>query len=201
MDISPSPHRGPGQRAGLDRAAVVAAARALLAERGAASLSMRALAARLEVAPNALYSHVRDKEQLLDLVLDAVLGEVPVPDPAELDRDPLGAMRALMLASYDLLVARADLMPHFLARQGARGVRAQALGEVSLAAFARAGLGEVEGREALRVLIVNTIGFAAFTVDGGPVPAAEVRANHARAVDWLLAGIAGRPVDGLVNDR
>jgi AcrR family transcriptional regulator len=37
---------------------------------------MRALAARLGVAPGALYRHVRSKEQLCDLVVDGVLAEV-----------------------------------------------------------------------------------------------------------------------------
>jgi TetR/AcrR family transcriptional regulator, tetracycline repressor protein len=44
---------------------------------------MRALAARLGVVPGALYRHVRGKEQLYDLILDAVLGEVDCrADPA-----------------------------------------------------------------------------------------------------------------------
>jgi AcrR family transcriptional regulator len=37
---------------------------------------MRTLAARLGVVPGALYHHVRTKEQLQDLVLDAALAEV-----------------------------------------------------------------------------------------------------------------------------
>jgi len=36
---------------------------------------MRGLAARLGVVPGALYRHVRGREQLHDLILDAVLGE------------------------------------------------------------------------------------------------------------------------------
>ncbi len=53
----PSP-RSSGQRAGLTRAAVLAEARALLAEGGLDALTMRALATRLGVQPNTLYSHV-----------------------------------------------------------------------------------------------------------------------------------------------
>ena len=44
---------------------------------------MRARAARLGAVPGALYRHVGSKEQLDDLVLDAVLGEVDgQADPA-----------------------------------------------------------------------------------------------------------------------
>lgn len=187
---APAPsRRTPGQRAGLGREQVLAAARDLLAERGLAALTMRGLAARLGVAPNAIYSHVADKTELIDLVLDDVLGAVPLPAERAVRSDPLGAVRAVMLASYDVLLARADLMPHFLARQGARGEHAQRLGVVTLDALDRAGVTGPEGREALRVLIVNTIGFAAFSAEGGLLPVAEVRANYERALDWLLAGI------------
>src|ERR1051326_6848347 len=49
---------------------------AVISADGAQALSMRAIAARLGVVPGALYRHVRSKEQLYDLVLDAVLAEV-----------------------------------------------------------------------------------------------------------------------------
>src|SRR5580704_9186838 len=70
------PDDGPAGRRALTRQRVVAEALAIIAADGAQALSMRALAARLGVVPGALYRHVRGKEQLHDLVLDAVLGEV-----------------------------------------------------------------------------------------------------------------------------
>ena len=48
----------------LDRAAIVAAGMELLARDGLRGLSLRAIAAALEVAPNALYHHVTDREDL-----------------------------------------------------------------------------------------------------------------------------------------
>ena len=60
----------------LTRERVAAEALAVIAADGAQSLSMRALATRLGVVPGALYRHVNGKEQLYDLILDAVLGEV-----------------------------------------------------------------------------------------------------------------------------
>ena len=59
----------------LSRERVVAEALAVISAEGAQALSMRAIAARLGVVPGALYRHVRSKEQLYDLVLDAVLAE------------------------------------------------------------------------------------------------------------------------------
>jgi AcrR family transcriptional regulator len=49
---------------------------AVIAHDGANALTMRRLADRLGVVPGALYHHVRNKQQLHDLVLDNVLAEV-----------------------------------------------------------------------------------------------------------------------------
>lgn len=190
-----STHRTPGQRAGLDADKVLSAARVVLREDGMAGLSMRAVARRLGVAPNALYSYVQGKDELVDAVLDDVLAEVQLPSDSAVASDPLSAVRSIMLASYDVLLAHPGLMPAYLERQGARGVQAQRLGVVTLAALERAGLDERSAREAMRVLIVNTVGFAAFAAplhgaDRGPIPATELRHNFAQGLDWLLIGIA-----------
>ena len=60
---------------------MVTEALAAIAEDGGQALTMRSLAARLGVVPGAVYHHVRNKQQLQDLVLDGVLAEV------ELDLD------------------------------------------------------------------------------------------------------------------
>ena len=73
-----SPRRPAKQdrRRTLTRERVVAEALTVIAAHGVDALSMRALATRLGVVPAALYRHVRNKEQLHDLVLDGVLAEV-----------------------------------------------------------------------------------------------------------------------------
>jgi len=189
-----STSRGPGQRAGLDTVQVLAAARAVLREDGIQALSLRAVARRLGVAPNTLYSHVAGKDDLLDLVLDDVLGGVAIPADEEVRRDPWGAVRAIMLDSYDVLLAHPGLVPAYLDRQGARGVQARRLGVVTMRALGNAGLDEGSAREAMRVLIVNTVGFAAFSArpegaGAGVIGANELRRNFENGLDWLLAGI------------
>ncbi|HEV2088143.1 MAG TPA: TetR/AcrR family transcriptional regulator [Cryptosporangiaceae bacterium] len=186
--------RTPGQRAGLTRARVLAAARQLLADSGPEALTMRALAHRLDVSPNALYSHVASKTALIDDVLDDVLAQVPTPDPDT--GDPPAGLYAVMAASHEVLLAHPGLVPLYLARQGARGAQAQRLGEVMLALLARAGIEGAPARAAMRVLIVYTIGFAAFATrapvapGGEPEPPAEeILDNFHRGLDWLLAGI------------
>ena len=68
-----------GEPAGLNRQAVVDAALELLAESGIDGLSMRALADRLGVKAASLYWHVRDKQQVLELLAEALLDRVTVP--------------------------------------------------------------------------------------------------------------------------
>jgi AcrR family transcriptional regulator len=70
----------PRQRA-LGREEIVAAAVALADEAGTGALTMKAVAARLgSYSPMALYRYVHSKDGLVDLMLDAVTAEVPVPD-------------------------------------------------------------------------------------------------------------------------
>jgi AcrR family transcriptional regulator len=77
------PETAEQRRQTLTRQRVVTEALALIAQDGVPGLTMRALAARLEVVPGALYRHVPNKERLQDLVLDGVLAEVDCDvDPA-----------------------------------------------------------------------------------------------------------------------
>jgi len=52
----------------------------LVDKKGVESLSIRKLAARLGVAPNTLYRFVRDKDDLLEGVVDLLFGHLVVPD-------------------------------------------------------------------------------------------------------------------------
>jgi AcrR family transcriptional regulator len=193
----PTEARTPGQRAGLTREAVMAAARAALAEDGVDGLSMRRLARRLGVAPNALYSHVAGRDDLIDALLDDTLSEVRSPDPSR--GDWRRGIETMMRRTYDVLLAHPDLVPLYVARRGARGPVAVALGEQMLAMLARGGIEGEEASEAMRTLIVHTIGFAAFAT-GDALPPGQstltptaLERLFARSLAWLLDGIAAEP--------
>lgn len=182
------PVRSPGERAGLTRAAVLAAARGLLVEGGLGSLTMRALARRLGVAPNALYSHVAGKGDLVDELLDEALAEV----------DTGTGLYDLMVSTYEVLLAHPDLVPLYLARQGARGPNAERLGDTMLSMLADQGVHGPRALDARRVLIVFTIGFAAFATHPSLEPGAAVplgrealHDNFTAGLRWLLSGIVG----------
>lgn len=68
------PARGPERGLGVDR--IVAAAVDLADADGLAALSMRRIADRLGVGTMSLYTYVPAKAELIDLMLDAVYGEV-----------------------------------------------------------------------------------------------------------------------------
>ena len=53
----------------------------MLDAEGLDAVSMRRLAEELDTGPASLYWHVGSKDGLLDLVLDAIIGEQHVPDP------------------------------------------------------------------------------------------------------------------------
>jgi AcrR family transcriptional regulator len=66
----------------LSRAEIVDAAIAIADAEGSDAVSMRRIAQVLRAGTMSLYWHVANKEQLLDLMLDALLGEVEVPEPS-----------------------------------------------------------------------------------------------------------------------
>ncbi|MFW5415694.1 TetR/AcrR family transcriptional regulator [Nocardiopsis sp. CNT-189] len=75
------PRRGP--RPKLTVPQIAAAAIRVADEDGLDALSMRRVAERLEVVPMSLYTYVPGKHELIDLMLDTVIGEVPPADGHE----------------------------------------------------------------------------------------------------------------------
>lgn len=67
------------RRAPLRKDRVLRAAVVLADQAGIDSVSMRKLAEELDVVPMALYKHVASKEELLDGMVDAVIGEIDPP--------------------------------------------------------------------------------------------------------------------------
>jgi AcrR family transcriptional regulator len=71
----------PRRQRALGRDEIVAAAIALADAGGVDALTMKAVAARLgPYTPMALYRYVHNKDGLVDLMLDAAVASVPVPD-------------------------------------------------------------------------------------------------------------------------
>jgi AcrR family transcriptional regulator len=78
-----------GRESGLSRDEIVRTAVALADAEGAESVNMRRIAKQLGVGTMSLYWHVASKEHLLDLMLDAVEGEVEIAEPSGIWKDDL----------------------------------------------------------------------------------------------------------------
>jgi AcrR family transcriptional regulator len=76
----PRSSAGRAPRASLDRDRIVRTALELVDAEGIDALSFRRVAANLGVTPMSLYWHVADKAELLELVGNAVLEEIELPE-------------------------------------------------------------------------------------------------------------------------
>jgi len=95
IDVSEQP------RAPLSRERVLGAAVALADESGVESLSMRKIAQELGVVPMALYKHVSNKDEMLDGMVDVVVGEI---DPPSSGTDWKTAIRQRVLSARRALL-------------------------------------------------------------------------------------------------
>jgi AcrR family transcriptional regulator len=176
------------RRRALTREQVVAEALSVIAADGVDALSMRALATRLGVVPAALYRHVRNKEQLHDLVLDGVLAEVDCQVDHRLawtEQVKVLAHRLRTVLEHHpgiarLLKTRDPLGPHSLA-----------LAEALLAALHAAGLPERETGLAYSLVYDYTLGFAL----SSPTTVNEQRVQDATTRKKLHVFLRSLPTD------
>ena len=149
---------------------------------------MRALAHRLGVVPGALYRHVRNKQQLHDLLLDGVLAEVD----HEVDHSLAWTERVKVLADR----LRTVLEGHpgiagLLKTRDPLGPNTLALAEAFLATLQGAGLSERETGLAFSLIYDYTIGFAL----SGLTSVNEQRVRDAATRRELHAFLRSLPAD------
>jgi AcrR family transcriptional regulator len=175
---------------GLDRDSVLSAALRVLDRDGRAALTMRRLAQELDVEAASLYTHVRNKDDLVDGVLDRILDEVELPA----SRTP---WRSALVASFSNY--RATLLAHptavSLMTERARTSPAQyRLVERSLEILEGGGLAM---RTAVRVhvaLFAFTLGFVMQEVGRSPGTSPGAL-ESSPVVRRALAALATQPVD------
>lgn len=105
---------GKGRTDALSREIIVGAAVALLDERGERGLTFRLLAKELDTGPGALYWHVANKDELVALAADQVLGQVFAAVPCA-EEDAAVGLRALAVAVFDALDRHAWAASHVTA--------------------------------------------------------------------------------------
>lgn len=146
----------------IDRPAVVGAALAIADRDGLAAITMQAVARRLEVTPMALYRHVADKDDLLDALVERLLGEVDVPPP-----DLPWPERLAHLGRSMRAVARRHpaVFPLLLQRPAATDA-ARATRDQVVAALVDAGASKATAARLERVVASAILGFAASEATG-----------------------------------
>ncbi|MCF6470600.1 TetR/AcrR family transcriptional regulator [Nonomuraea sp. MG754425] len=162
----------------LDRERIVAAAIALADEGGLDEVSLRKVAARLDVGPMRLYGYLSTKEELFDLMVDEVHAEI-------LPEEPPGDWReALRLNAHRTrrAVLRHEWLADLLGGRPALGPNALAVTEATLAALdGLADLGTV-------MRAVETVG--AYVTGAIRREVANLRAERATGLserDWQRA--------------
>jgi AcrR family transcriptional regulator len=120
----------------LSRDQIVKVTMELLDTEGLAGLSMRKLAARLDSGATSLYWHVQTKDDLIDLVIDEVYGEIDVPDA-----DLAGWRAGVLLLAHNLRAAvlRHGWLPEVIYTRPSIGPNAVRMGSRGLALFTAAG--------------------------------------------------------------
>ncbi|BBZ27311.1 hypothetical protein MMAD_16060 [Mycolicibacterium madagascariense] len=164
-------------RAPLDRPRIAATAMEMIDEVGVEKLTMRAVAARLDVSAMALYHHVEDKDELLRLVGDDVLGHVELPDPDSGDWRELFVSTSM--AAVDALLEVRGLSPVLLTSKMLPNARR--LVKFCIHQFERGGLSRAAAQEVYagvqtlvlgRLLIEES---SNFHVSATPHPDDEIR--------------------------
>jgi AcrR family transcriptional regulator len=148
-------------RGSLTREEIIKEALALLDEHGPGALSMRRLADRLGVAPNALYTHVRGKADLIDGLIDQVYAGLTL----ELDRSGDWAQQLTTL-SQDVrahLLAHPAVVPYALQRPGL-GPHGLRLGEAIYNVLRPAGFSDQAVVGTVYALLTYILGFVALEV-------------------------------------
>jgi AcrR family transcriptional regulator len=117
--------RRPPRARALSREAIAVAALAIVDREGLDALTMRTVAHSLGTGAASLYAHVASKEELLELVIDRVIGEVQMPGHPDPERwqeqlkECARAIRAVFSRHRDL--ARASFARIPLGQNALRG--------------------------------------------------------------------------------
>ncbi|MEU3711900.1 TetR/AcrR family transcriptional regulator [Streptomyces catenulae] len=142
---------------GLDLDKIVAATVRLLDADGLAKFSMRRLAAELGVTAMSVYWYVDTKDDLLELAMDAIAGEMELPD--EGGDDWRAQLRVLATAYRDLLL-RHPWVARLLGEYLNIGPRSLAFSNATLRVMGRSGLDPERASGALATVFHFVYGFA-----------------------------------------
>ncbi|MEV0342882.1 TetR/AcrR family transcriptional regulator [Nocardia sp. NPDC050713] len=175
------PQRRKREQPALTRAQIVDAAIELLASEGTEALSMRKLGAKLNAGATSLYTHVANKDEIVELAADKVIGELTVPDPAHPGgwraamREFATELRGLILRQPWLATVFGEIGTLYL------GPNMMRSNEGMLTVLESAGFDEEQADDAMNVLFGYVIGVTAAEA----ASLAVIRRSGLDTADWL----------------
>ncbi|MCE7007421.1 TetR/AcrR family transcriptional regulator [Kibdelosporangium philippinense] len=148
------PKKGREQPA-LSREQIVSEAIKLLDTDGLDALSMRNLGKRLYAGATSLYRHVVNKDELIELAIDEVYGEIEVPSGDDWRAGVISTAQ-----SVRAMITRHPWVGSVLGQVGLSylGPNVIRMSDKMLALFEQGGFGLVDGNRAMRLVLSYVIG-------------------------------------------
>lgn len=189
-----------GRRVALDRATVVEAALVIVDDEGLDGLTMRKLGRKLGVEAMSIYHHVKDKDTLLDALVERVyteieLGELPDEWPDRLGRY-CTALRTALMRHPNVLPA--------VATRPVMSTSTMGLVEVSLTELTEVGLDAETAQRVLAVIVSFIMGHVLSEAGARP----ELGGHPPEAIDGFRSALGSdqfplvvASLGGLAPDR
>jgi AcrR family transcriptional regulator len=167
----------------LTRDRITAAAVEIADRDGIESVSMRRLAQGLGVDPMSLYNHVRDKDDLLDAMADAIVGEI---ETSSADGDWKGSLRDVLLSARTAML-RHPWAAGVLETRVTPGPATMRHMEVVLGIVRRGGFSMDLAHHGLHVLGSRVFGFSQDLFDDKSEPVPDQDALQAISTQMAVA--------------
>lgn len=171
-------------------AVVVQLALRILEEEGLEALTMRRIAARLDMQAASLYWHIRNKDELLDLVADALLNDLDLSQLAGPGGTWQEVLAELCTVYRDYLKSRRDAA-RVLAGRFIAGPAFLRNSEIMLGLLEEAGLSPKEAAYALHMIVTYVQGFV--LQETIPMSAKEVGDDRQSALTQLRRSLEDLP--------
>jgi TetR/AcrR family transcriptional regulator, tetracycline repressor protein len=166
---APARRRRPGPRRALTEDEILDAALSLLDDGGANAASIRGIAAKVGVAPNAVYTYFPDKAAVVEALVERLLGQVDHDVFADRSRPWRERVEALALELRERLSAHPGAVP-LLIGGPLNGPQALAINERLLQLLADAGLDKDDAARAAYLLFAYVVGSIALEVSDAHLP-------------------------------
>jgi len=173
-------------RARFSVSEIAASALGIVDRDGLSGLSMRSLATALGTGPMTLYNYVNDRGQLEELVAEAVISGVKLPEPSQ---DWVEDVRAVATAMWEAVRQHPNVVPLVLTRRTV-SPSSYAPAERLVEALARGGLEDMDRLAAFRAVLALVMGSAQVEL-AGPLAGPDRNAEQAAAAAKIgqLAGV------------